>query len=142
MGGPGEPLDPLIHTQARLRIMTTLTALPPGDRLTFPRLQALLDATAGNLSTHLRRLEDAGYVAVTKGHVGRVPATHVEATRAGRRAFEDYLAQLGALLTPPAGTAPDADGSAPSGSVGPVTGVVRPADPHLTTARAASEETR
>jgi DNA-binding MarR family transcriptional regulator len=99
--GPGEPLDPVIHTQARLRIMTTLTALPPGDRLTFPRLQALLDATAGNLSTHLRRLEDAGYVTVTKGHVGRVPATHVEATRAGRRAFEDYLTRLTALLTPP-----------------------------------------
>ena len=101
--GPAEPLDPVIHTQARLRIMTTLTALPPGDRLTFPRLQALLDATAGNLSTHLRKLEDAGYVEVTKGHVGRVPATHVEATRTGRRAFEDYVAQLAALLTPPAG---------------------------------------
>ena len=51
-------LDPLIHTQARLRIMTTLTALADGDRLGFPRLQALLDATAGNLSTHLRKLED------------------------------------------------------------------------------------
>ena len=102
-GAPGD-LDPVIHTQARLRIMTTLTALPRGDRLTFTRLQALLDATAGNLSTHLRRLEDAGYVAVTQGHVGRVPATHVEATKAGRRAFEDYLAQLGALLTPPPGT--------------------------------------
>jgi DNA-binding transcriptional ArsR family regulator len=102
-GAPGD-LDPVIHTQARLRIMTTLTALPRGDRLTFTRLQALLDATAGNLSTHLRRLEDAGYVAVTKGHIGRVPATHVEATKAGRRAFEDYLAQLGALLTPPPGT--------------------------------------
>ena len=97
-------LDPVIHTQARLRIMTTLTALPRGDRLTFTRLQTLLDATAGNLSTHLRRLEEAGYVAVTKGHIGRVPATHVEATQAGRRAFEDYLAQLSALLTPPAGT--------------------------------------
>lgn len=105
--GPNEPLDPVIHTQARLRIMTTLTALPPGDRLTFPRLQALLDATPGNLSTHLRKLEDAGYVAVTKGHIGRVPATHVEATRAGRRAFEDYLARLGALLTPPTGATAD-----------------------------------
>jgi hypothetical protein len=100
--GPGD-LDPLIHTQARLRIMTTLTALPVGDRLTFPRLQSLLDATAGNLSTHLRKLEDAGYVAVTKGHIGRVPATHVEATREGRRAFEDYVARLAELLTPPSG---------------------------------------
>ena len=103
--GPSEPLDPLIHTQARLRIMTTLAALPPGDRLAFGRLQALLDATVGNLSTHLRKLENAGYVAVTKGHRGRVPTTHIEATRAGRRAFEDYTEQLRALLTPPTGLA-------------------------------------
>nr|WP_308121675.1 transcriptional regulator [Actinotalea ferrariae] len=96
-------LDPVIHSQARLRIMTTLTALPVGDRLTFPRLQSLLDTTAGNLSTHLRRLEEAGYVTVTKGHQGRVPSTHVEATRAGRRAFEDYVGRLTELLTPPTG---------------------------------------
>jgi DNA-binding MarR family transcriptional regulator len=95
-----EILDPLIHTQARLRIMTTLTALPDGDRLTFTKLQALLDATAGNLSTHLRRLEDAGYVQVLKGHQGRIPSTEVGATPAGRRAFEQYLAQLRALLAP------------------------------------------
>jgi DNA-binding MarR family transcriptional regulator len=111
-------LDPVIHTQARLRIMTTLTALPTGDRLTFPRLQQLLDTTAGNLSTHLRRLEDAGYVAVTKGHIGRVPATHVEATRAGRRAFEDYVAQLAALLTPPTG-ASDGTAAATGSTVAP-----------------------
>lgn len=99
-------LDPLIHTQARLRIMTTLTALPPGDRLTFPKLQALLDASAGNLSTHLRRLEEAGYVEVVKGHQGRVPSTQVGATRAGRRAFEDYLTRLRELLAPPAAPEP------------------------------------
>lgn len=98
-----ELLDPVIHTQSRLRIMTTLTALPDGDRLTFPRLQGLLDATAGNLSTHLRKLEEAGYVRVTKAHVGRLPTTYVEATRAGRRAFEDYLAQLRELLNPATG---------------------------------------
>lgn len=103
-----EPLDPVIHSQARLRIMATLTALPDGDRLTFPKLQSLLDATAGNLSTHLRRLEEIGYVQVTKGHLGRVPATHVEATRSGRRAFEDYVTQLRDLLTP-AADAPVAD---------------------------------
>jgi len=96
-----DALDPVIHTQARLRIMTTLTALPDGDRLTFTKLQFLLDASAGNLSTHLRRLEDAGYVQVVKGHQGRVPSTQVGATRTGRRAFEDYVAQLRALLTPP-----------------------------------------
>ena len=103
----GPVLDPVIHSQARLRIMTTLTALPPGDRLTFPRLQQLLETTAGNLSTHLRRLEDAGYVEVVKGHQGRVPSTQVAASRAGRRAFEDYAARLQALLTPPDLTSTD-----------------------------------
>jgi DNA-binding MarR family transcriptional regulator len=98
---PTEPLDPIIHSQARLRIMTTLTALAEGDRLSFPRLQSLIDTTAGNLSTHLRKLEDAGYVTVVKGHQGRVPSTHVAVTRTGRRAFEDYTTQLRALLTPP-----------------------------------------
>lgn len=101
-----DELDPVIHSQARLRIMTTLTGLPRGDRLTFPRLQGLLDTTAGNLSTHLRRLEEAGYVVVTKGHQGRVPSTHVEATHDGRRAFEAYVARLTELLTPPSGGTP------------------------------------
>ncbi len=105
-------LDPVIHSQARLRIMTTLTALSDGDRLTFPRLQQLLEVTAGNLSTHLRKLEDAGYVDVVKGHTGRVPTTTVAATRAGRRAFEDYLETLQALLTPPGATERTADPAA------------------------------
>lgn len=95
-----DTLDPVIHTQARLRIMTTLTALPDGDRLTFTKLQSLLDASAGNLSTHLRRLEDAGYVQVVKTHQGRIPSTQVGVTRTGRRAFEDYVAHLRTLLTP------------------------------------------
>ncbi len=100
MSPVGRELDPVIHSQARLRVMATLTALPAGDRLTFPRLQQLLEMTAGNLSTHLTRLEEAGYVEVVKGHQGRVPSTQVGATRAGRRAFEDYTATLHALLNP------------------------------------------
>lgn len=91
-------LDPVIHAQARLRVMTTLAALGPRDRITFPRLQQLLDMTAGNLSTHLRKLEDAGYVAVEKTHSGRTPVTYVSLTRPGRRAFEDYLTTLRELL--------------------------------------------
>ncbi len=113
-GDPTAPLDAVIHSQGRLRIMTTLTALPEGDRLTFPRLQALLDVTAGNLSTHLRKLEDAGYVEVVKGHQGRIPSTQVGATRAGRRAFEDYLTQLRALLTPPHTAVPDTAATRPT----------------------------
>lgn len=91
-------LDPVIHAAARLRICATLAAVGHGDRMTFPRLQELLDMTAGNLSTHLRRLEDAEYVEVTKTHQGRTPTTYLALTTRGRRAFEDYTAALRELL--------------------------------------------
>ena len=91
-------LDPVIHAQARLRIVAALATLDPDDQITFPRLQELLDMTAGNLSTHLRKLEDATYVGVEKTHKGRTPVTYIALTTAGRRAFEDYTAQLRALL--------------------------------------------
>ena len=91
-------LDPVIHAQARLRVMVTLSTLAPGDRLTFPRLQQLLDMTAGNLSTHLRKLEDAGYVEISKTHERRTPVTYVALTPPGRRAFEAYTEGLRALL--------------------------------------------
>jgi DNA-binding MarR family transcriptional regulator len=95
-------LDPVIHAQARLRVMVALAALASGDQITFPRLQQLLDMTAGNLSTHLRKLEDASYVQITKTHQRRTPVTYVALTERGRRAFEDYTAALRLLLTPPA----------------------------------------
>ena len=91
-------LDPVIHAAARLKVMATLAALPHGDRLSFLRLQSLLDTTAGNLSTHLRKLEDADYVVVSKSHQGRLPATHIELSAPGRRALEDYVTSLRALL--------------------------------------------
>lgn len=91
-------LDPVIHSASRLRVVATLAALERGDRIAFPRLQSLLDMTAGNLSTHLRRLEEAGYVEQTKTHHGRTPATYVELTRAGRAAFERYTVTLTELL--------------------------------------------
>ncbi len=92
-------LDPVIHAQARLRVVASLAALSQGDRIAFPRVQQLLDMTAGNLSTHLRKLEDAGYVEVTKTHERRTPVTYLALTRRGRTAFEDYAAALRTLLT-------------------------------------------
>lgn len=91
-------LDPVIHAQARLRVMATLAAICAGNRLAFPRMQQLLGMTAGNLSAHLRKLEEAEYVEITKTHERRTPATYVALTRRGRRAFEDYTAALRALL--------------------------------------------
>lgn len=91
-------LDPVIHVQARLRVVATLAGLPRGDRIVFTRLQKVLQMTAGNLSTHLRKLEDAGYVEVEKTFQGRSPVTYIALTAAGRRAFETYTASLEALL--------------------------------------------
>lgn len=91
-------LDPVIHAQARLRIVAALATLRGGESISFPRLQELLDMTAGNLSTHLRKLEDAEYVEVEKAHEGRVPVTYLSLSKKGARAFEDYTEALRALL--------------------------------------------
>ncbi|MFC4021036.1 transcriptional regulator [Micromonospora sp. GCM10011542] len=93
-------LDPVIHAQARLRVVASLSALAEGDQMTFPRLQELLAMTPGNLSVHLRKLEDAGYVEVTKTHRGRTPATLIRLSRRGRLAFEEYTEAIRALLDP------------------------------------------
>lgn len=91
-------LDPLIHVPARLRIVATLAALPEGDTLSFTRLQDLIGLTAGNLITHLRRLEEAGYIGVEKSGDGQASRTSVALTRQGRTALESYTAALRDLL--------------------------------------------
>ena len=92
----GDPivLDETIHQPTRLRIMTLLLSQPEGGRLAYGFIQETLDLTGGNLTTHLRRLEGAGLLAITKEFRGRRPRTWVEATAAGRRAFADYLENL------------------------------------------------
>ncbi|WP_461022231.1 transcriptional regulator [Thalassiella azotivora] len=102
-------LDPVIHAAARLKVMASLAALPRGDRISFPRLQRLLEMTAGNLSTHLRRLEDAGYVDVDKTHEGRTPATYVSLTATGRTALDQYTDSLRRLLQPAGEHTPPGD---------------------------------
>ena len=72
-----EPLNPVIHVPARLRIVATLATLPDGDALSFIRLQDILDLTPGNLITHLRKLEDAGYVSTEKTGNGTAGKTTV-----------------------------------------------------------------
>jgi DNA-binding MarR family transcriptional regulator len=96
-----EPLDPVIHAQARLRVMATLSTLGAGDRIAFPRLQELLHMTAGNLSVHLGKLEQAGYVEIVKQFRGRTPVTSVSVSTKGRAAFEAYTAAVRALIDPP-----------------------------------------
>jgi DNA-binding transcriptional ArsR family regulator len=62
-----DALDAVIHAPARLRIVATLAALPDGDTLSFTRLQDMLELTPGNLITHLRKLEDVGYLTKRAG---------------------------------------------------------------------------
>ena len=93
-----DALDPLIHVPARLQIVATLAALPEGDALSFPRLQDMIGLTAGNLITHLRKLEEAGYIETEKTGNGAASRTSVTLTGRGRAAFEIYTATLRDLL--------------------------------------------
>ncbi|MGI5154924.1 winged helix-turn-helix domain-containing protein [Microbispora sp. CA-102843] len=88
----------MIHAQARLRVVTALSTLAEGDRVTFPWLKDLLGMSAGNLSVHLRKLDEAEYVEITKSFQGRTPVTFVRLTTRGRLAFEQYVTALRRLL--------------------------------------------
>lgn len=88
-------LDRLIHERMRLAIVSTLAV---HDMLSFNELKALLDTTDGNLSVHARKLEDADYIACTKGYDGRIPRTEYRLTSTGRAALERYLAHMEALI--------------------------------------------
>lgn len=97
MGSPADApkLDRLIHERLRLGI---LSALAVNESLTFIELKKLLETTDGNLSVHARKLEDAGYIACSKGFEGRVPRTDYRLTAGGRRALERYLDHMEALI--------------------------------------------
>ena len=92
-------LDPVIHAESRLRTLTMLNEVGEGNRIAFTKLQKLLEMTAGNLSTHLRKLETASYVEVTKTIEGRTPATYVGITPEGKAAYARYRRNLQDLLS-------------------------------------------
>jgi DNA-binding MarR family transcriptional regulator len=93
-----DELDPAIHVPARLRIMVTLASLRDGDDLSFTRLQDLIGLTPGNLITHLRKLEDTGYITTQRNGSGVTARTAVALTLGGRAALERYSAVLRELL--------------------------------------------
>jgi len=94
-------LDAIIHQPVRLQIMAALTALPADAQMDFVALRKMLSLTDGNLSVHLRKLENAGYVAVEKAFVGRKPRTYIAATPAGRHAFAEHVRALQKILKMP-----------------------------------------
>ena len=88
-------IDEVIHGRMRLGIMVYLADADSAD---FTELKTVLEATQGNLSVHLKKLEEAGYVAIAKSFVNNKPLTRVSITRQGRRAFAAYLEAIGALI--------------------------------------------
>ena len=88
-------IDEVIHGRIRLGIMVYLADVDAAD---FTELKTVLEATQGNLSVHLRKLDEAGYVAIDKSFVNTKPLTRVSITREGRRAFAAYLDAIGALI--------------------------------------------
>jgi DNA-binding MarR family transcriptional regulator len=91
-------LNETIHQPVRLRIMAALVTLEPANEVDFTYLRDLLVVTDGNLGAHLRKLEEAGYIAVNKTFVERKPHTYVAATAEGRKVFKDHVAALEAIL--------------------------------------------
>ncbi len=88
-------LDRLIHEPARLMIMALLSSVESADFLFLLKESGL---TKGNLSVHLSRLEEAGYLQVQKTFRGKMPHTEYRLTKKGRAAFDEYRKSLGSLF--------------------------------------------
>jgi DNA-binding MarR family transcriptional regulator len=84
-------LDRVIHEKGRMAIMSLLAA---NDSLSFTELRDALRLTDGNLTTHIKKLQQAGYVAVTKAYLKKRPITTSALTKEGRKAFEKYVKLL------------------------------------------------
>ena len=88
-------IDDVIHGRMRLGIMVYLA---DADEADFTELKTVLEATQGNLSVHLKKLEEAGYVAIEKSFRDNKPLTRVSITQQGRQAFSAYLDAIGSLI--------------------------------------------
>lgn len=88
-------LDPLLHSQLRLAVMSILMSVDEAD---FVYLKEKTDSTAGNLSVQIDKLSTAGYITAEKGFIGKKPRTVCRVTDLGRRAFEQYVDDIRAML--------------------------------------------
>jgi len=88
-------IDDVIHGRLRLGIMAYLANAEVAD---FNELKGVLQATQGNLSIHLRKLEEAGYIAIEKSFLARKPLTRARITATGRKAFAEYLEAMAKLI--------------------------------------------
>jgi DNA-binding MarR family transcriptional regulator len=97
---PRHRLDPIIHFPIRLSIMACLAELAEAE---FGFVKDTVEITAATLSKQVTILEEAGYLAVRKGYVGRRPRTWLSLTKAGRAAFTAHLDTLRAIVEPTTG---------------------------------------
>lgn len=88
-------IDDVIHSRIRTAIMAVLISV---DEAEFTFIREKINATDGNLSVHLKKLEDNNYISVKKEFVDRKPVTRYKITETGRKAFEDYIKNLKASL--------------------------------------------
>lgn len=95
MKNPFESLDRILEHRLRLQIVSVLAA---NDAYDFNALKELLDATDGNLATHLKALEREKYISVNKSFVERKPNTRYKITERGRTAFKKHLDALEELI--------------------------------------------
>ncbi len=91
-----DAIDEVIHGRVRLGVMAFLSTAETAE---FNEIKRRLQTTDGNLSVHLRKLEEAGYVAVDKSFVGRKPLTRISLTPQGRTAFLGYLEAMSRLVS-------------------------------------------
>lgn len=92
---PLNDLDRVIHAPPRLTILAYLYVIESAD---FVFLMRLCELTWGNLSSHLSKLEEAGYVSITKTFVGKRPHTMIRLTKEGRTAFQAYKSTMQQIL--------------------------------------------
>jgi DNA-binding MarR family transcriptional regulator len=90
-------IDEVIHGRLRLGVMAFLAGAGHAE---FNTLKSRLQATDGNLSVHLRKLEEAGYVTIEKSFMNKKPLTTVRLTETGRSAFIRYLDAMAKLVNP------------------------------------------
>ena len=88
-------LDRVIHEKGRLAIMSMLAA---NSELSFTELRQALNMTDGNLTTHIRTLQEAGYLSVTKSFQNNRPLTTCSLTAAGKKAFGSYIDLLESIV--------------------------------------------
>lgn len=97
--GAEQWIDTLIHAPARLQIVMQLFVIDAADATFLLNRTGL---TWGNLSTHISKLEEAGYVAVEKTFKGRKPLTMIRLTQKGKKAFQAYRSKMQEVLSNPA----------------------------------------